>query len=183
MFDYQLVVPSDDDIKFIYDYETAEANFAYIAGKTVNTNWPYDEYYTKMKKMLENIKMPYKIMVNNNKEILGNIKGYNYLERNNSIVIGFYITEINRGKGYGTKIVELFINELFSNTSLNLNKIIATTVETNEGSKKVLEKNCFVLEGKLRESICINEIKYTEYYYSILRNEWGKKINLTTAST
>lgn len=176
MFDYQLVVPRDDDIKYIYDYETAEANFAYISGRTVNTTWSYEEYYTKMKEMITNPKKPYKVLVNKKNEVLGNIKGYNYLERNNSIVIGFYITEMNRNKGYGTKIVELFINELFSDTLLNINKIIATTIETNEGSKKILEKNYFVLEGKLRESIFLDGIKYAENYYSILRNEWNQKI-------
>jgi len=175
MVDYQLVVPSDDDIKTIYDWESSEPNSAYIAGKVVSPICDYEEYYDKFKQMLENPKRPYRVLVNN-KELLGNIKGYNFLERNNSIVIGFYIPEVKRNKGYGTKIVELFITELFANTTLKLNKIIATTVESNEGSKKILEKNQFVLEGKLRESICLDEIKYTEYYYSILRNEWKKKI-------
>ena len=182
MVDYRLVVPSDDDIKIIYDWESSEPNSAYIAGKAVNPICDFEEYYIKFKQMLDNPKRPYKILVNHNKEVLGNIKGYNYLERNNSIVIGFYIPAIERNKGYGTKIVELFVNELFLNPPVNINRIIATTVETNEGSKKILEKNLFVLEGKLRENICLDEIKYTEYYYSILRNEWKEK-NLTTAST
>ena len=182
MVEYKLVVPSDTDIKTIYNWELSEKNYAYISGKAVTPICAYEEYYKMFKQMLENAKRPYKILINHNNEVLGNIKGYNYLERNNSIIIGFYIPEINRNKGYGIKIVELFLNDLFIDTTLKLNKIVATTVETNEGSKKVLEKNHFILEGKLRESICLDESKYTEYYYSILRNEWKNK-NLTTAST
>jgi [ribosomal protein S5]-alanine N-acetyltransferase len=177
---YRLAIPSDNVIDIIYEWETSEKNYSYIAGKTVSMNWAYDEYFKKMKETIENSKRPYRVLVNQNNEVLGCVKGYNYQEQNNSILIGFYIPEINRNKGYGTKMLELFVNELFIDKSLNLNRIIASTVETNEGSKKILEKNLFVLEGKLRENMCIDGVKFTEYYYSILRSEWER--NLTTAS-
>ncbi len=181
MDNFQLTIPNDKEIKTIYDWETNEANFAYIAGKTVNVSCIYKEYYEKFKLMLTNPKLPYRIMKNQNNDILGSIKGYNYLQRNNSIVIGFYIPEIYRRKGYGTKIVELFTFDLFNDSDLKINRIIATTIESNEGSKRVLEKNSFVLEGKLRESIILNDNKYTEYYYSLLRNDLNtKKVNSTT---
>jgi RimJ/RimL family protein N-acetyltransferase len=169
---YKLATPNDDNIRTIFNWEESEKDFNNISGKTITKRWTYEEYYQKMKEMLEDLRRPYRVLINQSNEILGTIKGYNYLERNNSIIIGFYIPEFNRRKGYGTKIVNLFIDDLFSNTNFKLNKIIATTVETNEGSKRVLEKNSFVLEGKLRESLCFDGKKYTEYYYSILRSEW-----------
>ena len=175
MSNYQLAIPNDNQIEIIYKWVTSESNWSNIAGKTVNMNWSYEEYLVKLKETINNAKTPYRILVNHDNEVLGTVKGYNYLERNNSIVIGFYIPEINRNRGYGTKIVELFVNELFSNKQLLVNRIIATTVETNQGSIKILEKNEFVLEGKLRESICVDGLKFTEYYYSILRSEWERR--------
>ena len=175
MSNYQLAIPDDNQIKVIYKWETSEWNWSHIAGKTVNKKWSYDEYLLKLNETIKNIRTPYRILVNQDNKILGTVKGYNYLERNNSIIIGFYIPESNRNKGYGTKIVKLFVDELFSNELLFVNRIIATTVETNEGSKKILEKNGFVLEGKLRESLCVDGVKFTEYYYSMLRSEWERK--------
>lgn len=182
MSNYQLAIPDDNQIEIIYKWVTSESNWSHIAGKTVNMNWSYDEYLIKLNETIKNVTTPYRILVNQDNEVLGTIKGYNYLERNNSIVIGFYIPEFNRNKGYGTKIVELFVDELFYNKLVYVNKVIATIVETNKGSIRILEKNEFVLEGELRESICVDGMRLTEYYYSMLRSEWDRK-NKTTAST
>lgn len=50
------------------------------------------------------------------------------------------------GKGVGYFAVSSLIN--FSNNKYKLNKLTATTAEINIGSRRVLEKNGFILEGK-----------------------------------
>ena len=62
MADYQLVVPSNDDIKIMFNWDTSEINTSYIAGKVDNTIWIYEEYYKKFTQMLENKKRPYRIL-------------------------------------------------------------------------------------------------------------------------
>lgn len=66
-----------------------------------------------------------------------------------------------------------FIETVFKDDDLNLNKIYATTSSNNLASIKLLEKFGFKLDGRLREHYWINEYKYDQLIYSMLRNEWA----------
>lgn len=185
MQNYILIKPDTEAIKTLYEWDTSEKNAEYIAGRVQTKVWTYEEYFEKMQIQINDKNKPYKILQTRNGDILGNIKTYNYNQNNHSIVCGFYIPEQYRSKGYGSIMLSLFIEELFLDTDLNLNKIVASTVEDNIASIKLLEKTGFIFEGKRRENIWLNNQKYDEYVYSLLRSEWENiiKNNLTTAST
>ena len=67
-----------------------------------------------------------------------------------------------------------FIETSFNDEDLNLDKIYATTSSYNIPSVKLLEKFGFKLDGRLREHYWINENKYDQLIYSILKNEWKR---------
>ena len=110
----------------------------------------------------------------NNSVPLGKIKLFDYNSRNHSAEIGYYLPEHNRNKGLGRIILELFISISFADKDYNLNKLYATTSSNNISSIKLLEKCGFRLDGRLREHYWINESKYDQCVYSILKSEFIK---------
>lgn len=54
-------------------------------------------------------------------------------------------------------------------------KIYATTSSKNYPSMKLLETYGFKLEGRLREHYWINDNKYDQLVYSLLKKEWIKE--------
>jgi len=62
--------------------------------------------------------------------------------------LGYYIDQQYEGKGVITAAVSLIID--FSFNQLGLNKLFIRTYEGNIGSRKIAEKNGFVVEGIIR---------------------------------
>ena len=83
------------------------------------------------------------------KEHVGNIKlDVNRIHRRGeiSLLIG---EKKYWGKGYGTEAVELVVEFAFS--ELGLHKLTAGCYETNIASRRIFEKNGFVMEGIIKE--------------------------------
>lgn len=78
--------------------------------------------------------------------------------------IGYNINPDYWGKGLAMEVTKLLIT--FGFEELNLHRIFATCDPRNIGSKKVLEKNEMMKEGRIRDSLL----------YSILKQEW-KEMN------
>lgn len=76
-------------------------------------------------------------------------------------------------KGYGSEIVSLLCQYGFK--ELNLHRIYATIIEGNVGSQKILEKNGFFLEGRLREDSYVEGKYLNNLQYGILKKEWMAK--------
>lgn len=75
--------------------------------------------------------------------------------------VGYMIGEKDVwGKGYGTEAVHLICK--FGFNCLGLNRIISQCSEYNMGSRKVLEKNHFVLEGIMRKHVLIEGKGYSD---------------------
>ncbi len=90
------------------------------------------------------------------KEHIGNIKlgpiNWNHKSAEVSYIIG---KENFWGKGLATGAVQKVVR--FATKNLKLNKINAGYYENNIGSKKVLKKCGFVVEGKKKSEIIFNE--------------------------
>ncbi|MCZ3366976.1 MULTISPECIES: GNAT family N-acetyltransferase [Methanobacterium] len=71
------------------------------------------------------------------------------IERKSSEV-GYWLGEDHWGKGIASSALKGIVNFAFNN--LKLERIFAVPLEHNTASRKVLEKNDFVLEGILRNS-------------------------------
>ena len=93
--------------------------------------------------------------------------------------IGYTLISSERGKGYGTEAVTVFVDYLF--LSRDLVRIQATTDLRNLASQRLLEKVGFKREGIVRKSLFIRGEWRDLRLYSILREEWKEPKILTRA--
>jgi len=95
-------------------------------------------------------------------------------------VSGFSVPS-ERGKGYGTEVVQLLVDYLF--LSKDISRIQATTNVRNKASQRILEKAGFRIEGTMRKFQFVKGA-WTDYYlHSILREEWKGPRILTKAAS
>jgi ribosomal-protein-alanine N-acetyltransferase len=88
--------------------------------------------------------------------------------------IGFGIPEISaQGKGYAKEAVGLLVDYLFAGYPVE--RIMAFTDQENIPAQRVLEKNGFQQEGKLRRSMFRNGKWCDLLIYGILREEFNKE--------
>ena len=78
-------------------------------------------------------------------------------------------------KGYGTEATLLMLKYAFE--VLNINRVELTVYEFNKRAIRCYEKAGFIPEGRLREKVFKNGRYYDILIMSILKNEWGNKLN------
>ena len=87
-----------------------------------------------------------------------------------SAEVGFWLGQSHWNKGIITIALPAFCNYLF--TKFEFNRLTANVFDGNEASKKVLEKNGFVLEGTHRKSV-FKENKFVDHYtYGLLKEDF-----------
>ena len=94
--------------------------------------------------------------------IIGTAIIFNFDREANQAEIGYVLHKHHWGKGYGTEIVALMSDFAFK--SLNLHKLHAIIVHANIGSARILEKNGYELEGRLKDHYFIED----KYYDALL---------------
>lgn len=140
-------------------------------------------YYDKYKKALENFDEYVKDLEDNSKginipenwvptsafwliddnEVVGVVR-VRHREAGTAGHIGYDISPDFRNKGYGTKILELSLNEV---SKLGINDIIVTCNTENSASRKIIEKN----GGKLLGTIFDEEENENLFKYIIIINK------------
>jgi ribosomal-protein-alanine N-acetyltransferase len=95
-------------------------------------------------------------------KIIGTVMIFNFDYEAKHAEIGYVFHKNHWGKGYGTEAVSMMDNFAFE--SLDLHKLHASVVDTNIGSVRVLEKNGFELEGRLKDYYFIEN----KYYDGLL---------------
>ena len=174
--DLRLIVPSDKELERMYQWRISEPHREYYTCRPVVPLPSYEVWHGKMIARIEEPNRITKVLINmKSDEVIGDICGFDYNERNHSMEIGCYLPLKQRGKGYGGIMLGLLLEECFVNIEPRLNRIYATTSDNNGASKRLLEKYGFVLDGRNRESYWIGPMKYDQMVYSILRSEWGKR--------
>ena len=84
--------------------------------------------------------------------------------------MGYYVAEPYWGKGLTSAAVKQTAGYVFENTDIL--RIFAEPFIYNAASRRVLEKNGFVLEGVLRENAVKNGKTLDMVMYSLLRRDW-----------
>jgi len=86
------------------------------------------------------------------------------------VSFGYWLGEEYWGKGIVTEAIRLYVKYIFKNFK-NIQRIEARVYPWNEGSKKVLLKNHFKLEGIARKSVLKDGKIIDAYSFSKLRND------------
>lgn len=86
-----------------------------------------------------------------------------------SAELGYWIGEPYWNKGIASIAVNLMITYGFK--TLDINRIIASTIESNLASSRVLEKNNFIFEGISKKSAFKNNQFLDEYRFALLKDE------------
>ena len=84
--------------------------------------------------------------------------------------LGYWLAEPLWGKGVMTWAVREMCREAFQ--KLDIVRIYAEPYAYNAGSRRVLEKCGFTLEGTLRQSVCKNGRMLDSCIYALLREEF-----------
>ncbi len=171
--DYELIALTEDHLQELFSWNIEEKHFEQYTCRPLNLPQSFDEYAHKTLKSISQEKQKIYIIIKKaavNKP-LGKITLFDFNSRNHSAEFGYYIPSCNRNNGLGTILLAQFIEKSFTDNKLNLNKIYATTSSNNIASIKLLEKFDFKLDGRLREHYWVNEDKYDQLNYSMLKLE------------
>lgn len=88
--------------------------------------------------------------------------------------LGYYIDEKYEGKGIVTRATSLIIDHCFS--ELKLDKLYIRTHEGNISSRKVAEKNGFLLEGTIRKDYRTTKGELVDLmYYGLTGDEYRER--------
>ena len=90
-----------------------------------------------------------------------------------SAEIGYWLAEPFWDKGITTLALIAMTKYIFEN--FNFNRLFAGVFEGNTGSRKVLEKAGYKLEGRLRKTVYKEGSFKDQFMYSILRDEYETK--------
>lgn len=88
-----------------------------------------------------------------------------------SAELGYWLAPALWGQGIMTEAVRRIVREGF--LQWNIARIYAEPFADNIGSRRVLEKAGFRLEGVLRQSLCKGEALYDSCIYGLTRAEWS----------
>ncbi|MFL0245820.1 GNAT family N-acetyltransferase [Candidatus Clostridium stratigraminis] len=101
-------------------------------------------------------------------EIIGTAMIFNFDKEANQAEIGYVFHKDHWGKGYGRECVALISDFAFE--SLKLHKLHATVVDVNIGSSRILEKNGYLLEGRLKDHFFIENKYYDALLFGKIQN-------------
>ncbi len=76
--------------------------------------------------------------------------------------LGYWVGEKYWGKGIATEAIRQMIDYTFEN--FNVNRIFASVFESNQASRKALEKNGFILEASFDKTL----YKFGEYHNELI---------------
>lgn len=172
--EYELILLTEQHIQTLYNWNIEEKHFEYYTCRPLKLSQSFEDYACKILKRISERKEKIYVLVKkeNCNMPLGKITLFDLNPRNKSAEFGYYLPGNNRAQGLGCIMLAKFIEISFNDQELNLNKIYATTSSNNLSSMKLLEKFNFKLDGRLREHYWINENKYDQLVYLILKCEY-----------
>ena len=116
---------------------------------------------------------PFAIVSNETGKLVGVTKLDSIHVRDRRAELGYWLSKDYRGRGLTTEAVNLTCKFAFK--SLKLHKVFALTFVLNTASQKVLKKNGFTLEGKLRKAQYKNRRWHDMLYWGLLDGDFKKQ--------
>lgn len=170
---YELLPLAEQQIETLHNWNKEEKHFEYYTCRPLKSRQSLEDYKHKtLSTISEGIQKIYVLSRKENPDApLGKITLFDFNPRNHSAEFGYYLPDCNRGQGLGSIMLSKFIEICFTDAELDLNKIYATTSSINLPSIKLLEKSGFKLDGRMREHYWINENRYDQLIYSMLKGD------------
>lgn len=86
--------------------------------------------------------------------------------------VGYALTSRHQNRGVMTRALGILLEELFTRTDLE--RVEARCAVSNLSSQRVLEKNAFVCEGRLRSYFKLRGERVDNYLYAVLKEDWER---------
>lgn len=165
-----------NDIQSIYKNVRDKAIVRY----TINIPHPYRkadaEIFIKNSQKAWKKKSTYVfgIELKDKKKIIGVVSLDNVDKKNKHCELGYWLGKKYWRKGITSAAVKMALNFAFN--KLNMHRVYARAFASNTASLRVLEKNKFLLEGVLFETIWRNGIWHNMFLYGLLKDDFNKKL-------
>lgn len=148
---------SKSDAQDIHSYASDESVSRFIGWRLMK-----EFVETMLKRESDGTHLYASVIIKSTQEIIGTAMIFNFDEEAKQAEIGYVFHKDHWGKGYGSECVALMSDFAFE--SLNLHKLHASVVNANIGSARILEKNKYELEGRLKDNFFIED----KYYDGLL---------------
>jgi [ribosomal protein S5]-alanine N-acetyltransferase len=159
---------STTDVQEIHNYASDKEVSRFIGWSLMTTlNETSEQIETMVKREVAGSHLYASIVQKSTQTIIGTAMIFNFDQEANQAEIGYVFHRDQWGKGFGTECVALMSDFAFE--SLHLHKLHAIVVDANIGSARILEKNGYVLEGKLRDHFFIDEKYYNALLYGKIK--------------
>ena len=172
---YQLLSANEELLSTIHQWNIHEIHMDYYSCRPIHTMPSQKDYIDSNLSEIATGKKQIFVLadLHNEKQLYGRITLFDINSRNHSAEFGYHMPEGNRGCGLGSIMLQLFMETVYNNKELDLHKLYATTSSNNKASIHLLEKHGFQLDGRMRDHYWINEERYDQLVYSILKREWA----------
>lgn len=161
---------STEDAQEIHSYASDPEVSIFIGWNLMNSLDETREYIELMlNREAEGTHLYASIVLKSTNEIIGTAMIFNFDKEANKAEIGYLLHRDHWGKGYGTEIVALMTDFAFQ--SLHLHKLYAYVVDANIGSARILEKNGYELEGRLKDNYFIEDKYYDALFFGKITNQ------------
>ncbi|KUP05758.1 alanine acetyltransferase [Bacillus coahuilensis m2-6] len=155
----------------LYPILRDRSTMKYITPHPVQT---IEECYIKIRQYIENNnkekEVSWVIMKRDSSTIIGLFRLHSLNLWHQKAKLGVIIHPQYQQKGVMNEIFPAILDYVFH--ELRLNRLVGDIFCNNEGSKRILEKHGFKLEGTLRETDFDGEVYYDTAVYSLLRKEY-----------
>lgn len=178
---HSLILLNNDNIfdylPEIYRWSQSETEREYYTCRPIKKLAAYEKYSEFIIQEIQNGLIQYVLIQEVAGIPVGKITLFDYNPRNYSAELGYYVSQKFRNQGYGTILLNLFLEQAFQNTDLKLNKVYATVSSRNQSSIKLLDKFDFKFEGAIREHYWFDDgTVCDQHHYSLLKREYGSGI-------
>lgn len=147
------------DVQEIHNYASDQVVSQFIGWNLMSTLEETRRYIEVMlKREAEGTHLYSSVVEKHTDAVIGTAMIFNFDNKANKAEVGYVLNKHHWGKGYGRELVALMSNFAFS--SLKLHKLHAVLVDANIGSARILEKNQYELEGRLKDHYFIENTYY-----------------------
>lgn len=144
-----------NDVLQIHSYTSDEDASRFIGWKLMKTPEETLRHIEEMRKReAAGTHIYASIILEETKELIGTAMIFNFDLEARHAEIGYVLHPKHWGRGYGTEVISMMDDFAFD--TLHLHKLHAQVVEANTGSLRILQKNGYQLEGRLRDYYLID---------------------------